>query len=60
MTRNANFYLYTFILYSNYEKYRTKMRNHKKLVEATESSSDVNKNVETVTQEIELLTKESR
>ena len=30
------------------------------MVEVTESSSDVNKNVETVTQEIELLTKESR
>lgn len=30
------------------------------MVEVTESSSDVNKNVETMTQEIELLTKESR
>ena len=30
------------------------------MVEVAESSSDVNKNVETVTQEIELLTKESR
>lgn len=53
-------FFWIFYVSSNYERYRTKMKNHRELVEETESSHEVNRNIETETREIEILKHESK